>query len=40
MKKKRKIGQDILGLILGLYALICLLPMVLVVIVSFTDDKY
>ena len=39
-KKKIKMGQWILCFVLGAYALACLLPLVLTVIVSFTDDKY
>jgi putative aldouronate transport system permease protein len=38
-KKKIKIGQYILGFLLGLYTLFCLLPMLLVVAVAFTDEK-
>ncbi len=38
--KKRKVGagQVVLTLALGVYALICLLPMLLVVVVSFSSD--
>lgn len=37
-KKKIGVGQLILCLILGIYALICLLPMLLIVIVSFSSE--
>lgn len=37
---KKRWGQRILGIVLGVYALCCLLPLILIVIVSFTDDKY
>lgn len=36
--KKAGVGQWVLGILLGLYALACLLPVVLVVIVSFSSD--
>lgn len=36
-KDKFEFSQLILGIILGIYTLFCLLPMILVVIVSFTD---
>ena len=36
--KKAGIGQWVLGILLGMYALACLLPVVLVVIVSFSSD--
>ncbi len=39
-KKKIPVGQYILAFVLGAYALACLLPLVLTVIVSFTDDTY
>ena len=40
MRKKKHItvAQFILGTILGLYALVCLMPLVLCVIVSFSSD--
>lgn len=38
--KKISIGQVILTLVLGLYALVCFLPVVLVVVASFTSDDY
>lgn len=38
-KKKTGIGQYILAFILGLYTLFCLLPMLLVVVTAFSDDK-
>lgn len=38
--KKVSIGQWILTLVLGLYALVCFLPVVLVVVASFTSDDY
>lgn len=37
-KKKLSIGQMVLTVLLGAYALACLLPMVLVVVASFTSD--
>ena len=37
--KKIGIGQWILTLILGIYAIICLLPVLLVIIVSFSSDE-
>ncbi len=37
-KKKVKFGQYVLTAVMGLYALICLLPVVLVIIVSFSSD--
>ena len=37
--KKVGIGQWILGLVLFLYTMICLLPVILVVIVSFSSDE-
>ncbi len=37
-KKKVKAGQYVLTAVMGLYALICLLPVVLVIIVSFSSD--
>ena len=36
--KKAGVGQWVLGILLGVYALACLLPVVLVVIVSFSSD--
>ena len=36
--KKAGVGQWVLGIVLGVYALACLLPVVLVVIVSFSSD--
>ncbi len=39
-KKKIPVGQYILACVLGAYALACLLPLVLTIIVSFTDDSY
>lgn len=41
MKKKRKVGmgQYILTAVMGLYALICLAPILLIVIVSFSSDE-
>lgn len=36
--KKAGVGQWILGIILGLYAMVCLLPVLLVIIVSFSSD--
>ena len=36
--KKAGVGQWILGIILGLYAMICLLPVLLVIVVSFSSD--
>jgi len=38
-KKKVKIGQYILGAILAIYTLFCLLPIVLVFSVAFSDDR-
>lgn len=38
-KKKVGIGQYILGLLLGIYTLFCLLPLILVFVVAFSDDK-
>lgn len=38
-KKKVGIGQYILALLLTLYTLFCLLPVVLVVIIAFTDEE-
>ena len=38
-KKKIGIGQYILGAILGLYTLFCLMPIILVFVVAFSDDK-
>jgi multiple sugar transport system permease protein/putative aldouronate transport system permease protein len=38
-KRKKKVGQYVLGGILGIYTLFCLLPMLMVFIVAFTDDK-
>ena len=37
--KKAGVGQWILGIILGLYAMVCLLPVLLVIIVSFSSDS-
>ena len=37
--KKVGLGQWILGLVLFLYTIICLLPVILVVIVSFSSDE-
>lgn len=43
MRKKRRkgkgISQYILAAVLGLYTLFCLLPIVLVFVIAFTDDK-
>lgn len=41
MKKKKKIGigQYILAAFMGFYALICMLPVLLIVIVSFSSDE-
>lgn len=40
MKKKRvSFGQNVLTFVLGLYALICLLPLLLVAVASFTSDE-
>lgn len=38
-RKKFKPGQAVLGIVLGGYALFCLLPILLVVIVSFSSDE-
>lgn len=38
-KKKKGIGQYILAAFLGLYTLFCLLPIILVFVVAFSDDK-
>lgn len=38
-KKKVGIGQYILGVFLGIYTLFCLLPILLVFVVAFSDDK-
>lgn len=38
-KKKTKAGQYILGIILGIYTLFCLLPIILVFVVAFSDEK-
>ncbi len=38
-KKKVSLGQYILALILGLYTLFCLLPILLVFVTAFSDDK-
>ncbi len=38
-KKKTGIGQYILAALLGLYTLFCLLPIILVFVIAFTDDK-
>lgn len=38
-KKKTGIGQYILALLLGLYTLFCFLPILLVFITAFSDDK-
>ncbi|SHJ98958.1 multiple sugar transport system permease protein [Anaerocolumna jejuensis DSM 15929] len=38
-KKKKGIGQYILTALLGLYTLFCLLPIILVFVVAFSDDK-
>ncbi|MBQ7838878.1 MAG: carbohydrate ABC transporter permease [Lachnospiraceae bacterium] len=38
MKNRMKKSQPVLTLILGLLAVVCLLPLVLVIIVSFTDE--
>ena len=38
-KKKKGLGQYILALILGLYTLFCLMPILLVIITAFSDDK-
>ncbi len=37
-KKKIKVGQCVLTAVLGIYALICLLPIILVIIVSFSSS--
>lgn len=41
MKKKKKVGmgQYVLTAVMGLYALICLAPILLIVIVSFSSDE-
>ncbi|MGN6710945.1 carbohydrate ABC transporter permease [Anaerocolumna jejuensis] len=39
IKKKKGIGQYILAAFLGLYTLFCLLPIILVFVVAFSDDK-
>ena len=39
-RKKISIGQWVLTLILGAYALVCFLPVVLVFVASFTSDTY
>ncbi|MBZ4670667.1 MAG: sugar transporter permease protein [Oscillospiraceae bacterium] len=38
-RKKPRIGQYILTLILGLYTLFCLLPIILVFVIAFSDDE-
>jgi multiple sugar transport system permease protein/putative aldouronate transport system permease protein len=38
-KKKTGIGQYILTALLGLYTLFCLLPIILVFVIAFSDDK-
>lgn len=38
-KKKAGLGQYVLGLLLGIYTLFCLLPILMVFVVAFTDDK-
>ncbi len=38
-KKKKGVGQYILAALLGLYTLFCLLPIILVFVVAFSDDK-
>lgn len=38
-KKKSRVGQYILMIILGLYTLFCILPIILVFVVAFSDDK-
>ena len=38
-KKKISVGQYILAFILGLYTLFCLLPILLVFVTAFSDDK-
>lgn len=38
-KKRVGIGQYVLGLILGLYTLFCLMPIILVFVIAFSDDK-
>ena len=37
--KKLGIGQWVLGILLGLYAVLCLLPVLLVIVVSFSSDS-
>ena len=39
-KKKIHTGQVVLGIVLGAYALFCLLPVLLSIIASFTDQVY
>lgn len=38
-KKKKKVGQYILTLLLGLYTIFCLLPILMVFVIAFTDEK-
>ena len=38
-KKKVRMGQYILTAVMGLYALICLAPIVLIIVVSFSSDE-
>jgi multiple sugar transport system permease protein/putative aldouronate transport system permease protein len=38
-KKKNGPGQYILGILLGIYTLFCLMPIILVFVVAFSDDK-
>ena len=39
-KEKKGLGQYILGFFLLLYTLFCALPVLLVFIAAFTDEKY
>lgn len=38
-KKKIGVGQYILGALLGVYTLFCLLPLILVFVIAFSDEK-
>ncbi|WOO35206.1 carbohydrate ABC transporter permease [Anaerocolumna sp. AGMB13020] len=38
-KKKAGAGQYILGVLLGIYTLFCLLPIILVFVIAFSDEK-
>ena len=38
-KKKVGLGQWVLTVIMGLYAFVCLAPVVLIIIVSFSSDE-